>query len=60
MESGLAMGTVCVIDTQPHQVTAEQMQELLFLALQVVDVLRRRRQSLSPVGGPELAADPPR
>ena len=47
MQSGLAMGTVCVVDTQPHQVDAAQLDELRFLASQVVHVLERRKASLS-------------
>ena len=47
MESGLAIGTVCVIDTQPHHVDEQQIEELRFLATQVVSVLERRKKSIS-------------
>ena len=46
MESGLAMGTVCVVDTQPHRVDEKLIEELRFLASQVVAVLERRKKSL--------------
>ena len=47
MESGLAMGTVCVVDTRPHRVDEKQIEELRFLATQVVSVLERRKKALS-------------
>ena len=46
MESGLAMGTVCAIDTKPHHVDEQQIEELRFLATQVVSVLERRKKSI--------------
>ena len=39
MESGAALGTVCVIDTQPHHVDEKLIEELRFLASQVMSVL---------------------
>lgn len=42
MSSGHAMGTVCILDTVPREISAEQMEELAFLARQVVAMLELR------------------
>ena len=45
---GLAMGTLCVIDRQPRELTAEQMDELKKLAQGAVLLLEVRRASRRP------------
>lgn len=40
---GHALGTLCVIDTVPRDISAEQLQELAFLANQVVATLEQRQ-----------------
>lgn len=42
MSNGEALGTVCVIDTQPRTVSAEDLEQLRFLAQQVVTMLEER------------------
>ncbi len=42
--SGHALGTICVIDNQPRSITREQMNQLQFLAQQVVEVLEKRKK----------------
>jgi MOSC domain-containing protein YiiM len=49
--AGHALGTVCVIDTKPREWTAEQVEQLKFLAQQVVAMLEARADP--------AAADPP-
>ena len=41
-DEGMALGTLCVIDYQPRQLTAQQREVLLALARQVVQLLRLR------------------
>jgi GAF domain-containing protein len=40
--TGHAMGTVCVIDTKPRELTPHQLEQLRFLAQQVVSMLEQR------------------
>ena len=45
--SGQALGTLCVIDTQPRELDAKQAETLQFLAKQVMDKLEERRRALA-------------
>jgi GAF domain-containing protein len=47
--NGQALGTVCIIDREPRDVTPEQLEQLQFLAQQVI-VLLEARASLALVG----------
>ncbi len=40
--SGHALGTVCVIDREPRDITPEQLEQLQFLAQQVIELLEAR------------------
>jgi GAF domain-containing protein len=40
---GHAIGTVCVLDTTPRTISSEQVEELRFLARQVIDTLEARK-----------------
>ena len=40
--NGQALGTLCVIDRTPRDVTPEQLEELQFMAQQVIDLLEAR------------------
>ena len=40
--TGHALGTVCVIDTKPRELTPHQLEQLRFLAQQVVSMLEER------------------
>ena len=42
--SGHALGTLCALDRRPRQLDAEQLQQLQFLAQQVIAVLEQRRR----------------
>lgn len=44
--SGQALGTLCVIDTQPRELDAKQLETLQFLARQVMARLEERRRAL--------------
>ncbi len=46
-ESGQALGTLCVIDMQPHELDAKQIETLQFLAKQVMAKLEERRRALA-------------
>lgn len=46
-ESGDAIGTLCVIDTQPRQLDADKLEMLQFLARQVVEALEHRARRLA-------------
>lgn len=43
---GQALGTLCVIDTQPRELDAKQVETLQFLAKQVMAKLEERRRAL--------------
>ncbi len=47
MEGGHALGTLCVIDRQPRDMTAGQREALAALARQVVSQIQLRRQNLA-------------
>ncbi len=40
--NGHALGTLCVIDTRPRQITQQQMEQLRFMARQVISMLEAR------------------
>lgn len=42
---GFALGSVCVIDSQPREVSAAQLEQLQFLAAQVMAMLEARAQA---------------
>jgi GAF domain-containing protein len=42
MRNGEALGTVCVIDTRPREISPEALEQLRFLAQQVVTRLEER------------------
>lgn len=44
--AGQAVGTLCVIDHEPRKIDARQLDELRFLAQQVVTTMERRRAGL--------------
>ncbi|WP_184551032.1 sensor histidine kinase [Mucilaginibacter sp. FT3.2] len=46
-EDGFALGTLCVLDDQPHQLSESQTEALKTLAKQVVDKVELRRKVLS-------------
>ena len=43
--NGQALGTLCVIDRTPRDVTPEQLEELQFMAQQVIDLLEARAKT---------------
>jgi signal transduction histidine kinase len=43
-EDGYALGTICVLDQKTHELTAEQVNALKALAIQVVDKIELRRK----------------
>ncbi|MDQ2736592.1 MAG: GAF domain-containing protein [Pseudomonadota bacterium] len=43
LSSGYAIGTLCVMDTQPHQVDPDKLKQLRFMADQVVATLEARK-----------------
>jgi GAF domain-containing protein len=45
--SGHAIGTICVIDTEPRQITPAQLESLQFLAHQVMQKLEERRLAIA-------------
>ncbi len=45
--SGQALGTLCVIDTQPREIDPQQIETLRFLARQVMEKLEERRRALA-------------
>jgi GAF domain-containing protein len=58
MSDGHALGTLCALDTQPRQPTAEQLDELAFLARQVVALLEARREALAQRPPPTSSSAP--
>ena len=48
--NGHALGTICVIDTKPRELTAEQIDQLKFLATQVVVMLEARADRIEGTG----------
>ena len=44
--SGLVLGAICAIDTEPRQIEQTQLETLQFLAQQVVETLEKRRGAL--------------
>ena len=44
---GQALGTLCVIDTQPRELDEKQLETLQFLARQVMEKLEERRRALA-------------
>lgn len=42
--SGQAIGSLCVIDSQPREIPAEKLEELQFLANQVVAMMEKRAE----------------
>ncbi|RZL65003.1 MAG: GAF domain-containing protein [Variovorax sp.] len=51
--SGNALGTICVIDRTPRDVTPEQLEQLQFMAQQVIALLESREvQSATAPAGP--------
>lgn len=40
--NGQTLGTLCVIDTEPRQITQRQMEQLQFMARQVITMLEER------------------
>lgn len=43
LSSGVAIGALCVMDTRPHQVDFDKLEQLRFMAEQVVATLEARR-----------------
>ncbi len=48
---GHALGTVCVIDTVPRELSPHQLETLQFLAQQVVVMMEQRAAGASPAAG---------
>ncbi|MFM9923448.1 GAF domain-containing protein [Variovorax sp. H27-G14] len=48
MSNGEALGTVCVIDTEPRTISPEALEQLRFLAQQVVTKLEERARDNPP------------
>ncbi|MDO9405206.1 MAG: GAF domain-containing protein [Polaromonas sp.] len=48
--SGHALGTLCMIDREPRDITPAQLEQLQFLAQQVVVMLEARAAAASPAG----------
>lgn len=48
--NGEALGSLCVIDTEPRELDAKQIETLQFLAKQVMKKLEERRQQLAAPG----------
>ncbi|MEO7337430.1 MAG: GAF domain-containing protein [Caldimonas sp.] len=53
--SGHPIGTLCVLDQKPRTVTSQQLEELRFLAQQVITTMERRK---AEADGTAPAADP--
>jgi tRNA A-37 threonylcarbamoyl transferase component Bud32 len=60
LESGLAAGTLCVIDRVPRELTGPQLAALGMLARQVTTELKLRRRLQSKIHGDPVQADAPR
>lgn len=45
--SGHVLGAICTLDTEPRELSAEQMETLQFLATQVMKTLEERRRELA-------------
>jgi GAF domain-containing protein len=48
--AGHAIGTLCVIDTEPRELDPKQIETLQFLARQVMEKLEQRRHELDAAG----------
>lgn len=55
--SGTVLGTICVFDTTPREVGAEQLESLRALAMLVVDILEMRRSEHELAGALSRLAD---
>ena len=44
--SGLVLGAICAIDTEPRQIEQDQLETLRFLAQHVIETLKKRRVAL--------------
>ncbi|APW38282.1 hypothetical protein RD110_14680 [Rhodoferax koreense] len=53
--NGQALGTLCVIDRKPRTLTANQMEQLEFMARQVVEMLELRAQQYGAPPAPGQA-----
>ena len=47
-ESGQAIGTLCVIDNHPRAIAPEALEQLKFMAGQVVKIMEARAKTLNP------------
>lgn len=48
LSSGHAVGALCVMDTKPRTIEADILEQLKFLADQVIQTLEKRRRSKAP------------
>ncbi|MEY2879701.1 MAG: hypothetical protein RLZZ15_2081 [Verrucomicrobiota bacterium] len=48
---GTSLGTLCVLDVVPRELTRQQLDELLELSFRVTDLLESRRRNLPPPAG---------
>jgi GAF domain-containing protein len=47
LSSGQAIGALCVMDTKPRKIDADKLEQLKFLADQVIQTLEKRQRSKS-------------
>jgi GAF domain-containing protein len=47
LSSGQAIGALCVMDTKPRKIDADELEQLKFLADQVIQTLEKRQRSTS-------------